>query len=251
MATVSAPMPFFAFAPRRLSGLLAGCFIVAGAAAQTPLPKESPFVSTAAPAAAAPAGEVHEFAGVSTLEKKTLVNIYDKQAKKGKWIAVGDTVEGTTVLRYDSAREQVVVRIGGIEKTLTLRKAGARTVAGSGAPAAAVPWAAPAGWNSAPAAHPPVAATVAAPTNAAAAAPTGPAPASTPAIQKPPPPAPGTTAYQEQEARMLVSDLLEIGMAQRKAYEEQQKKAAAGQAATPPAPAPTPSPAPAGEPSTR
>ena len=32
---------------------------------------------------------------------------------------------------------------------------------------------------------------------------------------------------QERDARMLVSDLLEIGMAQRKAYEEAQKKAAA------------------------
>ena len=35
-----------------------------------------------------------------------------------------------------------------------------------------------------------------------------------------------TIARQEEEARMLVSDLLEIGMAQRKAYEEAQKKAA-------------------------
>ena len=42
-----------------------------------------------------------------------------------------------------------------------------------------------------------------------------------------PPPAPGSVAQQETEARMLVSDLLEIGMQQRKAYEEAQKKAAA------------------------
>jgi hypothetical protein len=34
---------------------------------------------------------------------------------------------------------------------------------------------------------------------------------------------PLTIARQEEEARMLVSDLLEIGMAQRKAYEEKQK----------------------------
>ena len=40
-----------------------------------------------------------------------------------------------------------------------------------------------------------------------------------------PPPAPGSIAQQEVEARMLVSDLLEIGIQQRKAYEEAQKKA--------------------------
>lgn len=35
---------------------------------------------------------------------------------------------------------------------------------------------------------------------------------------------PGSIAQQETEARMLVSDLLEIGIQQRKAYEEAQKK---------------------------
>lgn len=255
MATVCVPMPSFAFAPRRVLGLLAGCALLVNASAQTPLPKESPFVSTAAPAATTAPGETHEFAGVSTLEKKTLVNIYDKQARKGKWIAVGETVDGTTVLRYDSAREQVVVRIGGVEKTLTLRKAGTRAVTSGRAPAAAVPWAAPAGWNSTPPSTPPVTAgTATASTAAAAAQPTGPVATSLPAVNQPPPPAPGTTAYQEQEARMLVSDLLEIGMAQRKAYEEAQKKSAAGQtspATAPTAPANTPSTAAPAEPSAR
>lgn len=40
-----------------------------------------------------------------------------------------------------------------------------------------------------------------------------------------------TQAEQEREARMLVSDLLEIGLQQRKAYEEAQRKAAAAKAA--------------------
>jgi hypothetical protein len=39
-----------------------------------------------------------------------------------------------------------------------------------------------------------------------------------------------TQAEQEREARMLVSDLLEIGLQQRKAYEEAQRKAAASKA---------------------
>jgi hypothetical protein len=50
------------------------------------------------------------------------------------------------------------------------------------------------------------------------------------AVKPQPPPTPAAIAHQEQEARMLVSDLLEIGMAQRKAYEEAQKKAAAEKA---------------------
>jgi len=57
------------------------------------------------------------------------------------------------------------------------------------------------------------------------------------------PPTPETQAKQETEARMLVSDLLEIGMAQRRAYEEAQRKAAeagGGNSAAPTPAAPTP-----------
>jgi hypothetical protein len=39
----------------------------------------------------------------------------------------------------------------------------------------------------------------------------------------------------ETEARMLVSDLLEIGIAQRKAYEDAQRRAAEGKSGQPPA----------------
>lgn len=45
-----------------------------------------------------------------------------------------------------------------------------------------------------------------------------------PTVPLPPPSSP---AEAEREARMLVSDLLEIGMQQRKAYEEAQRKASA------------------------
>jgi len=57
-------------------------------------------------------------------------------------------------------------------------------------------------------------------------------------------PPPSTPAEAEREARMLVSDLLEIGMQQRKAYEEAQRKASAeaarrtGAKPSPPVPAP-------------
>lgn len=63
--------------------------------------------------------------------------------------------------------------------------------------------------------------------NVSPAAPGGPATVSTlPALAKP-----GSQAEQEREARMLVSDLMEIGMQQRKAYEEAQRKAAQQKAA--------------------
>jgi hypothetical protein len=63
------------------------------------------------------------------------------------------------------------------------------------------------------------------------------------AAPKPEGPAtPPSIAKQEEDARMLVSDLLEIGMAQRKEYEEKQKRAASGEqnAASTPPPAPAP-----------
>ena len=43
--------------------------------------------------------------------------------------------------------------------------------------------------------------------------------------------APGSAAQEQREARMLVSDLLEIGIQQRKAYQEAKQRAASG---TPP-----------------
>jgi hypothetical protein len=66
-----------------------------------------------------------------------------------------------------------------------------------------------------------------------------PEPQTPPPGAKPPPPAiPETQQKQEMEARMLVSDLLEIGMAQRRAYEEAQRKAAESTLPNPPADAP-------------
>ena len=55
-----------------------------------------------------------------------------------------------------------------------------------------------------------------------------PAVASAPPVVSPPlPPPVGSPEVQEREARMLVTDLLDIGQQHRKAYEEAQKKAAA------------------------
>lgn len=155
-----------------------------------------------------------EFAGVNVIGQKTLVYIQDKRNKKGRWIPVGNESDGLTVLNYDPAREQIMIRSGGQDKVLVMRKS---TSVGNGSMAMA-PAPTPAFVAPAPVAPPPV---VTAPAAPAPDQPSAPAEAAKPADNKP-----TTVARQEEEARMLVSDLLEIGMAQRKAYEEAQKKAA-------------------------
>jgi len=178
----------------RSSLILVGSVTAPIASAQTALPKDSPFLPAAgsAPAVAA-AGDIHELAGISSTGKITLVCIYDNQAQRSRWIAVNATVDGIKVLSFDAAREEATIKVGEQQKTLRMRKA---AVAGAA--------------NVNPGA------------NAAAFA--TPAPTVTQGTPQPPP-APGSVAQQETEARMLVSDLLEIGIQQRKAYEEAQKKA--------------------------
>ncbi len=178
----------------------------------TALPKRSPFESASGPAApSAAANETIEFAGVSTIGKKTDLIFKNKTSNKTSWITKGETKDGISLLNYDALKDQAVVKIDGVEKVLTLRKAGG----GSGAvqPVAAVPT----GYN--------IPAPAPSPSGAAAPVPVPVTVAATPAV----PAAPQTEQQkQETEARMLVSDLLEIGMAQRKAYEDAQRKAAEG-----------------------
>jgi hypothetical protein len=207
--------------------------LVAGAVAAdekgSALPKYSPFEArgNAAPAAVA-ANENVEFAGIISEGPRTNYIFHDKTAKKNHWIAVGETKEGISLVSYDPRREQVVVKINGSEKTLALRKARAPMNPSLGVAAV------PVGFNTpTPAPTQPVVMPVFTP----APVPTQVVPpqAGTDAANangmKPQGPAtPETQVKQETEARMLVSDLLEIGMAQRKAYEEAQRKAADGNA---------------------
>ncbi|MBI5767534.1 MAG: hypothetical protein HZA93_07045 [Verrucomicrobia bacterium] len=224
-----------------LAVLASGLGLAGRAAAQTPLPKENPFGQTGAnqPAAAAPTESV-EFSGIA-VGNKTLVIIYDKVAKKSRIIPVGDTIDGIEVLNYDARREQVSVKIGGEQKLLTLRKStgaanGPTPAMGAPNPAMNFNLPTPPSSTVVQKIQPPP------PTGDPAAATAAPAAPSPTPVTKPEEPAkPISIARQEEEARMLVSDLLEIGMAQRKAYEEKQRQAATAEqtaAATPPASAP-------------
>jgi hypothetical protein len=193
----------------------------AGEPAPSGLPRQSPFAPAGAPAAesgAAPA-ETLEFAGVSSVGRRTDLIFHDREAKRTHWIGVGESKAGIQVVAYDSRREQAILKVNGADKVLPLRK-GSKP---SGAPVAAAPAAAPDA--------PPPGVVFAQPFPGLA---QPHAIGDSPTNLQPVPPAP--PQRQEAEARMLVSDLLEIGMAQRRAYEEAQRRQA--QANPPPAPAP-------------
>ena len=210
--------------------------LLAAASAATVFAADNPFLpkNTAGPAAATQ-HETVEFTGISQMGKTTHLIFQDKAAKKNRWVAVGETVEGISVLNFDARLEQVVVKINGAEKTLALRK-GTGPVNTAPIVLSQQP---PAGFNTPPPAAAPVPQLMPAP--APVTPPTDPTAQATPPLTapKPPPNTPEGQAKAETEARMLVSDLLEIGMAQRKAYEEQQRRAAEGKSGQP-APAPEP-----------
>lgn len=201
------------------------------------LPKTSPFVSASTPAGAADtSAETIEFAGVSIIGQKTDLIFHDKRSKKNHWIAKGETKEGISVVSYDDVREQVQVKINGVEKTLLLRKGNKSGNAPRPVAPVQLGFNVPTGAAAATNAVSGVDLSTVTGGAAGTAAATAPASAA-----NPPAPAsntPESITRQETEARMLVSDLLEIGMAQRKAYEEAQRKAAQGDNATPATPSP-------------
>lgn len=175
-----------------------------GRAERAPLATDSPFLSgpeTARPgaAAAANAGPL-QLAGITVIGQETLVTVVEGDKKRQRTIAVGAKGGDLEVLNCDAEKGIAVLKIGNETQTLTLRKPSAKTgpqptpaiAAGSNTPPA-IPNVGPAG---------------------------GVLPPVKPLVTK---------EEQEREARMLVSDLLEIGMRQRKAYEEEQRKAAAAQ----------------------
>lgn len=211
---------------------LAGTSLAAESAAGSALSKDNVFRPPgSAAAASAAANETLEFAGVSSIGSRTELIFYDKATKKNHWIGKGETKEGITVLNYDARREEAIVTINGTQKTLPMRQPAAGK---PGAPIRALPPVAT-GFNvSTPAPLPTVVTPAAAPVTPTPDAAPMPAPPNTP---PPAPTTPEAVAKAETEARMLVSDLLEIGMAQRRAYEEAQRRAAEGNA-NPPNPAP-------------
>lgn len=173
---------------------LALSLALGSACAQTTLVAASPFAPAGADGAGGTAAtpESYELAGSSVQGSDVLVCIFDRQAKRCEWIPVGGDVGGIHVISYDATLDRVVVTVAGTRRELGLRKA-------------VVVAAAPERTKAVTLGVPRVAET----------------PVSTP------PPSATSAARDQQEARMLVSDLLEIGVQQRKAYQEARQKAAA------------------------
>lgn len=168
-----------------------------------------PAASAAGPAT--PGAAAYELAGMSVAGKATLLSIVRTSDKRGIWVPVGQTVGEITAVSYDPKTDQATIRADGKLLTLGLRKSAVVT---------------------GPAARPVT-------TQAASGGPVlNPTP-SRPSGQPVPLPA-NVQEEKETEARMLVTDLLEIGQEQRRAYEEAQRKAAANGPKPSPAAAPGP-----------
>jgi hypothetical protein len=170
--------------------VMAGAF---EASAQTAL-KDSPFLPPSTAAAASKGETAYELSGMSVAGKATLLSITRVRDKRSFWVPVGQTNGEITAISYDPKTDQATIRAEGQLLTLSMRKS-AVTAAPVGRPQPM-----PATPQTRPAALPPVAI--------------------------PPPPA-NSQEEKETEARMLVTDLLEIGQEQRRAYEAAQREAAA------------------------
>ena len=177
---------------RIIAALLPAFAVAADARAQTPI-TESPFLPPATAAATAKGSTPYELAGMSVAGKATLLSITRVRDKRSFWVPVGQTVSEITAVSYDPKTDQATIKAEGQLLTLSMRKSVV---------------------VSAPVSRQPI------PTPA-----TEFRPATLPAVSIPPPPA-TEQEEKETEARMLVTDLLEIGQEQRRAYEEAQRQAA-------------------------
>lgn len=176
---------------------LAALLLGAGAClrGQPPASGDSPFLPPPGAAAngAQPASDPYELTGVSTTSRGTQICIFDKQAKRSHWIGVGNAYGDIQAVSYDSASDHAVIEVRGSRMSLGMRKAMVS--------------------------YQPV--FTQAPVATAYQAPVVQRIAGPPLPQKS-----ADTLAKEREARMLVSDLMDIGMQQRKAYEEAQKRQA-------------------------
>jgi hypothetical protein len=178
-----------------VAGLLATASLLR-ADGMTILVADSPFAPSGVAAAAGqgaktPPGDF-ELSGSTSVGGEVTVCIFERQTKKSQWIPVGGDLDGIHVVSYDSGRDTAVVTISGTRHELEMKRSvvGAIPVAGNFR-SNAVTGAAPDG-----------------------------GPSSLQTEQNP-----SVAAKEQKEARMMVSDLLEIGVQQRKAYQAAKMRA--------------------------
>ena len=155
---------------------------------------DSPFAARGGAGLAAAPAQAYELAGSATRGSQVTVCIFEREKQHSEWIPVGEAADGIRVVSYDAANDSAVVTVDGARKELAMRRAQVAALAPSADPRVQ------ASGGGLVASLVPVA--------------TGPA-------------TPQSVAQDQREARMLVSDLLEIGVQQRKAYQEARQKAEA------------------------
>lgn len=161
----------------------------------------SPFASPGQPATSVAAADADfEFTGVIAGSEKVLINLTRVRDRRSFWLSPGESVSGVSVESFAAETNQVTLRLGELTQTLSL-KSSPKVGSFSGGGQFVAP--------------PPLPVAAVAPRVAV------------------------TDEEKATEARMLVSDLLEIGMLQRQAYEEAQRTAVRE---TPPASADQPQP---------
>jgi len=165
------------------------------AEAQTVLAQDSPFLPPGVTSAEGDASgtAAFELDGASVTSGGTSVCIYDAREKHSHWIAVGEAEGRIKVVGYDAANDRAEVVIDGVAQALELRKV------------SEVPF-----------------------VQTASSAGNGLSPEA-PNRMRPPGmvgPDQVARARSEREARMFVTDLLDIGARQRKAHEEAEAKKA-------------------------
>jgi len=180
------------------------------------LRERSPFVppsTTQQTGGEANALSTFELTGILSVGGKPQFSVRDTSTGRGFWLGLGETQDGLTVRDYDEASSSVVLEGRGARRNLVIREARVATAAPP-RPVVNIP----------PAPLPGVASPQ-------------PAPAAPPQSVQPPPPTPKmqanakgrTNEEAERDARLLVSDLMDISIQERKRYEENQRRAAAGQ----------------------
>lgn len=198
--------------PLRALLLLPGVIVAAAAPAAEIPAAASPFVPPAATANVTPASGTARWELVAIMGTREIpaVRIRDTESDAVAWLGVGESLGTLKVVSADLTASTATVQVGNQRLLLPLRLAG---VAPGTAAAANVPAPGTNGSTSAP---------------APAAAP-APLPSTGDAVAD----AKRDQEIAEREARMLVSDLLEISMIQQKAYAEKQAEAAKAAATAP------------------
>jgi len=156
-----------------------------------------------------------ELTGILSVGGKLQFSVRDTGTGRSVWLGIGETQDGLTVRSYEEGSGSVVIEGRGSSRSLVLREA--RVATAQPVPIAVMP--------SQPG---PIVVMPSQPQGGGTPKPVVLIPATPPGQLLAGPAQPKTTAQAERDARLLVSDLMEISIQERKRYEERMKRQAAG-----------------------